>query len=198
VLALLLAGCGSPSPEHAVDPRYVRVRSGFGLEPPYTIESNQYFLDGGSSSYHVRGANGRKLAIAWDGGMRANAVGADPFEPEGRPRLLYVGKLRNPRDAVPLRSMRESTLVDLLQLCGEESLTPDIIRRSDSLLRSGDVRGFQALDQTLDPAQRRALSAYNLSLGVRAQQARGYWLASNDPRPDPIGFWKHLGVEPGK
>lgn len=170
---LVVASCvGQRSNKHS-DPRAARIRAELQLESPYVIESIESYLDGGSGRFVVRGANRRDVEICWDGGTR------DP-QADTLPRLLYVGKLREPADAVTVASARESTLVDLLQLCAEQNLGPHVIRLADSAYLHGDRTGYRALQQGLDSREQRVLEGYMLSLGVVAQRRRGYWRMADD------------------
>jgi len=177
IAALMLVGvhCGcdhGPS-QQVSDPRVARIWSTFRLAPPYFIVSVDAYLDGGSSRWVLRGANRHTLDFCFDGGML-------PVGDSGT-RLLYLGELRSQRAAVPLRSPRESTLVDLLQMTAEHRLSGDLITALDSIYRTGDAKGYRSAVMSQNVSGQRAMEAYLLSLGLRAQQVRGYWRTADDP-----------------
>jgi len=189
VLGVSLGGC---APARDADPRVARIRERLRLTPPYEIVRNDIYLDGGSSMYVVRGGNRRRLTIDWDGGMR-------PFNPSERkdlprmeryypidtiPRLLYLRGLRKKEGAVPVGSVQESTLIDLLTVTAENRLGRSFVASLDSVHDLGSLEGFGALMTPLSDDERRYAHAAGLAWGLRRQRARGYWVLANAPPAD--------------
>jgi hypothetical protein len=197
VLGVSLGGC---APARDADPRVARIRERLRLTPPYEIVKYGYYLNGGSSSYEIRGANRRRLTVYWDGAMRGvgdfdeyrrafDSLGY--FPPDTIPRLLYLGgdsergdllprDLRREGRPIPVGSPQESTLIDLLTLAAEQHIGKEWVARVDSIHDAGRIEGLTLL-QSWDDEQRRYAAAAGLAWSLEEQRIRGFWLPANDP-----------------
>lgn len=139
------------------------------VKPPCTVESLDYYLDGGSRGGVLKDKRGAEYAFLLDGQARDRAEGESATRGA---RMLYFGTSDSDAIPLPVGSQGEAELVNILQRWVDSRLWPSHQEYYLSVYLDKSHPEYLQLRSSLDEDELRALMVYGMVKFVRNQRAR--------------------------